>query len=49
MKKPKNLSALEILKLIEFKLEAGNFIDSVHKIKLLTTKEMIEKMLISES
>ena len=29
--------------------EIMNPIDSVHKIKLLTTKEMIEKMLISES
>jgi len=39
------LSAQELLQKIEKDLAEGNYNDSVHKIKLLTAKEVVEKML----
>ena len=39
------LSAQELLQKIEKDLTEGNYNDSVHKIKLLTAKEVVEKML----
>jgi len=39
------LSARELLQKIEKDLAEGNYNDSVHKIKLLTAKEVVEKML----
>lgn len=44
----KNRSALEVLGRINFLLESHKYNDSVHKIKLLTAKEMIEKILETE-
>tara|TARA_B100000965_G_C18972328_1_gene490359 strand:- start:297 stop:446 length:150 start_codon:yes stop_codon:yes gene_type:complete len=41
-------SAKELLKHIEDKLEHGKFIDSVHKIKLMTTRDMIRSILETE-
>jgi len=38
------LSAEELLQRIEKDLTEGNYNDSVHKIKLLTAKEVIEKI-----
>jgi len=38
------LSAEELLQIIEKDLTEGNYNDSVHKIKLLTAKEVIEKI-----
>jgi len=40
-------SAKEILKLINTKIETGQYIDSVHKIKLMTARDMIEEILKS--
>ncbi|MEK9612387.1 MAG: hypothetical protein VW080_00495 [Flavobacteriaceae bacterium] len=44
----KNRSALEVLEQINTKLENGQYKDSVHKIKLLTAKEMIKEILETE-
>jgi len=41
----KNWTAESLLAHYKQKIEQGEFIDSVHKIKLLTTIEMIEKTL----
>ncbi|MDA0794089.1 MAG: hypothetical protein O3C13_05665 [Bacteroidetes bacterium] len=43
-----SLSAQELLHHIEQKIQSGNYNDSVHKIKLLTAKEVIEKILLTE-
>jgi hypothetical protein len=39
------ISAKVLLEHIEKMLEKENYIDSVHKIKLMTTRDMIKKML----
>ena len=36
-----NISAEELIKIIENRIENGDFRDAVHKIKLMTTREMI--------
>lgn len=40
-----NLTGEELIKLIEYKIDKGDFKDSVHKIKLITTKEMIREII----
>tara|TARA_B100000941_G_C28176748_1_gene385020 strand:+ start:285 stop:419 length:135 start_codon:yes stop_codon:yes gene_type:complete len=40
-----NISADELVKIIEDRIENGDFKDAVHKIKLMTTKEMILEIL----
>jgi len=42
-----HLSAKELLERIQKDLNEGNYKDSVHKIKLLTAKEVVEKILNS--
>jgi hypothetical protein len=44
----KNPSSRDLLKHIENKINQENYFDSVHKIKLITTREMIQKILDSE-
>lgn len=44
----KNPSSRDLLKHIDNKINQGNYIDSVHKIKLITAREMIQKILASE-
>jgi hypothetical protein len=44
----KQLSAKELLGFINNLIETGQFNDSVHKIKLMTAQEVIEKILKSE-
>jgi hypothetical protein len=39
------ISAKALLEHIEKMLEKENYIDSVHKIKLMTTRDMIKKMI----
>lgn len=39
------ISAKVLLEHIEKMLEKENYIDSVHKIKLMTTRDMIKKMI----
>ena len=41
-------TAKELLKHIEDKIENRKFIDSVHKIKLMTTRDMIRTILETE-
>lgn len=41
----KTISAKTLLDHIEKILEEENYIDSVHKIKLMTTRDMIKKIL----
>ncbi len=38
-------TAKELLQLLETKLETGQYTDSVHKIKLMTAKDMMIKLL----
>jgi hypothetical protein len=45
---PETTSAKALLVQIEKILQEGNYIDSVHKIKLMTTRDMIKKILQSE-
>ena len=40
-----NITAKDLLDHIEEKLQKEKYIDSVHKIKLITTKEMILKII----
>jgi|TARA_X000000368_G_scaffold39911_1_gene28946 hypothetical protein len=40
-----NISAQELIKIIENRIENGDFKDAVHKIKLMTTREMILEIL----
>ena len=40
-----NLTGEDLIKLIEYKIDTGDFKDSVHKIKLMTTKEMIREII----
>jgi len=40
-----NITAKELLEFLKTKVETENYADSVHKIKLLTAIEMIEKTL----
>ena len=44
----KQLSAKELLEIINNLIETGQYNDSVHKIKLMTAQEVIEKILKSE-
>tara|TARA_S200000501_G_scaffold354597_1_gene375429 strand:- start:744 stop:878 length:135 start_codon:yes stop_codon:yes gene_type:complete len=36
-----NISAKELIKIIENRIDNGDFRDAVHKIKLMTTREMV--------
>ena len=45
---PKTLTAQDLLKLLEYKLAHGHYNDSVHKIKLMTTRDVIQKLLETE-
>ena len=40
-----NQSITELIEVLKVRLENGQFIDSVHKIKLLTTLETVQRML----
>ncbi len=40
-----NISADELIKIIDNRIENGDFKDAVHKIKLMTTREMIVEIL----
>ena len=40
-----NQSIAELIEVLQTRLETGQFIDSVHKIKLLTTLETVQRML----
>ena len=40
-----NISAEELIKIIENRIDSGDFKDAVHKIKLMTTKEMVLEIL----
>jgi hypothetical protein len=40
-----NQSIAELIEVLQAILENGQFIDSVHKIKLLTTLETVQRML----
>ena len=40
-----NLSAQELIKIIENRIDNGDYKDAVHKIKLMTTREMILEIL----
>tara|TARA_B100001057_G_C22612177_1_gene857013 strand:+ start:437 stop:562 length:126 start_codon:yes stop_codon:yes gene_type:complete len=39
------MSAEELIKMIEYRIENGDFKDAVHKIKLMTTRDMIQEIL----
>jgi hypothetical protein len=41
----KEITAKEILTLLENKIETGQYNDSVHKITLMTTRDVIKKIL----
>ena len=45
---PKTPTAQELLELLESKLAHGHYNDSVHKIKLMTTRDVIRKVLETE-
>ena len=40
-----DISAEELIKIIENRIASGDFKDAVHKIKLMTTKEMVLEIL----
>ena len=40
-----NISAQELIKIIENRIDDGDYKDAVHKIKLMTTREMILEIL----
>ena len=40
-----NISAQELFKIIENRIDNGDYKDAVHKIKLMTTREMILEIL----
>ena len=44
----KNPTSQELLEHIDNKISQGNYVDSVHKIKLITAREMIQKILDTE-
>jgi hypothetical protein len=44
----KNPSSKELLEHIDNNISQGNYLDSVHKIKLITAREMIQKILDTE-
>ena len=44
----KNPSSKELLEHIDNKISQGNYLDSVHKIKLMTTRDVIRKVLETE-
>lgn len=44
----KNPSSQELLEHIDNKISQGNYVDSVHKIKLITARQMIQKILDTE-
>jgi len=41
----KNMTLKEAIEIFEKKLSTGDYIDSVHKIKLMTSKDMMKKLL----
>ena len=41
-------TAKELLHLLEKKLETGQYTDSVHKIKLMTARDVVQKILATE-
>ena len=41
-------TAKELLHLLETKLETGQYTDIVHKIKLMTTRDVVQKILATE-
>jgi len=45
---PKKPTAQEFLELLEYKLAQGHYSDSVHKIKLMTARDVIKKILETE-
>ena len=45
---PKKLTAQALLELLEYKLAQGHYNDSVHKIKLMTARDVIKKILETE-
>ena len=44
----KNPSSQELLEHIDNKISQGNYVDRVHKIKLITARELIQKRLDTE-
>ena len=44
----KNISAQELLDHINQRIEKGQYRDAVHKIKLMTAKEVIERVLAED-
>ncbi|MEL0202661.1 MAG: hypothetical protein VW892_08525 [Flavobacteriaceae bacterium] len=44
----KNISAQELLDHLNKRIEKGQYRDAVHKIKLMTTKEVIERVLAED-
>ncbi|MGB1831948.1 MAG: hypothetical protein ACPHIT_07090 [Flavobacteriaceae bacterium] len=44
----KKLTAQALLELLEYKLAQGHYNDSVHKIKLMTARDVIKKILETE-
>ena len=42
---PKKLTAQGLIELLEYKLAHGHYNDSVHKIKLMTARDVIKKYL----
>ncbi len=40
-----DISAQELIKIIENRIDNGDYKDAVHKIKLMTTREMILEIL----
>ncbi|MEK9788781.1 MAG: hypothetical protein VW261_07885 [Flavobacteriaceae bacterium] len=45
---PKKLTAQGLIELLEYKLAHGHYNDSVHKIKLMTARDVIQKILETE-
>ncbi len=43
-----NTTAQALLELLEYKLAQGHYNDSVHKIKLMTARDVIKKILETE-
>ena len=41
-------TAKELLHLLETKIETGQYTASVHKIKLMTTRDVVQKILATE-
>ena len=45
---PKTPTAQALLELLEYKLAHGHYNDSVHKIKLMTARDVVQKILETE-